>query len=248
MKPSIDLGPPSLGYTAASQAGPTRRSSKRLRASLSIFSLAVLASILLPTPWNVLRRNDRLLRVSPQSYTLDDPSREFKDDIWPLREQTPWDISTDYPYPRTLEYDVSEGTWLRLDVHPQSGDIIFDMLGDIYCLPGHAYSREQLASGSATKARPVLLGVPHDSDPHFSPDGHSFVFRSDAGLGVENIWVTTWSGCDSMDLRPENNVNEELMLALRTKVSDEKMLASGVRETEDQKRKRLLREGRFAGT
>ncbi|KAJ7698804.1 hypothetical protein B0H16DRAFT_1749589 [Mycena metata] len=40
---------------------------------------------------------------------------EWKDDVWPIREQTPWDISTDYAYPRVVEYDVTEGTWLRLD-------------------------------------------------------------------------------------------------------------------------------------
>lgn len=43
---------------------------------------------------------------------------EWKDDVWPIREQTPWDISTDYAYPRVVEYDVTEGTWLRLDVSP----------------------------------------------------------------------------------------------------------------------------------
>ena len=116
-----------------------------------------------------------------------DPASEWKDDVWPLRPPTPWDISTDFPYPRKLEYDVTEGTWMRLDVNPKSGDIVFDMLGDLYCLPGGAY-----ASGikSRTRARPVLLGVPHDSDPHFSPDGEKLVFRSDAELGVENIWIT----------------------------------------------------------
>ncbi|KAK0210254.1 hypothetical protein DFS33DRAFT_1378240 [Desarmillaria ectypa] len=126
-----------------------------------------------------------------------DSASEWHDNIWPYREQTPWDISTDFPYPRLLEYDVEEGTWLRLDVHPTTGDIVFDMLGDVYCIPGDEQDRHVVA-----KARPVLLGVPYDSDPRFSPEGNRIVFRSDAGLGVENIWVMTWRGCREMDVRP----------------------------------------------
>ncbi|KAI6151125.1 hypothetical protein BKA82DRAFT_1000831 [Pisolithus tinctorius] len=38
-------------------------------------------------------------------------------------------------YPRTSKYDVEEGTWLRMDVHPVSADIAFDMAGGLYCLP-----------------------------------------------------------------------------------------------------------------
>ncbi|KAG7453025.1 uncharacterized protein BT62DRAFT_959229 [Guyanagaster necrorhizus] len=126
-----------------------------------------------------------------------DSAPEWRDNIWPYREQTPWDISTDFAYPRLLEYDVEEGTWLRLDVHPTTGDIVFDMLGDLYCIPGDEQDRRSVA-----RARPVLLGVPYDSDPHFSPDGDRIVFRSDAGLGVENIWVMAWRGCRDMDVRP----------------------------------------------
>ncbi|KAJ7070752.1 hypothetical protein C8F01DRAFT_1107614 [Mycena amicta] len=123
---------------------------------------------------------------------------EWKDDVWPIREQTRWDISTDYAYPRVLEYDVEEGTWLRLDVN-RAGDIVFDMLGDLYCVPNaeiHA-----ALNGSPTAARPILLGIPHDSDPHFSPNGDRLVFRSDAGLGVENIFIKPYPGCEAADLR-----------------------------------------------
>lgn len=249
---------PSLGYTSShasfqlppSRTQPVVASTSRLVRHLILIillSLAILSSILLSSTPNLLFNFGPDSRASPPSFTLDDPSRDFKDDIWPLREQTPWDISTDYPYPRTLEYDVTEGTWLRLDVHPKSGDIIFDMLGDIYCLPGRAYSSQQLVSGVVSRAKPILLGVPHDSDPHFSPDGNSFVFRSDAGLGIENIWVTTWAGCDNMDLRPTGQEDSELLTSLRTKNDDDDMLAQGVKEDEVRRRRRLIREGRFVG-
>ncbi|KAG8958820.1 hypothetical protein FRC03_008801 [Tulasnella sp. 419] len=123
-----------------------------------------------------------------------DPALGWKDDIWPIRQQKPWDISTDFEHSRDLTYDVEEGTWLRLDVSPE-GEIVFDMLGDIYCLPASA-----LKSSEITRAYPVLVGVPHDSDPHFSPDGKQLAFRSDAGLGVENIWIRPWHGCENAAL------------------------------------------------
>lgn len=167
---------------------------------------------------------------------------EWEDDIWPLREQTAWDISTDYPFPRKLEYDVTEGTWLRLDVHPKSGEIVFDMLGDLYCLPSSSYLTD-LDAATLTRAAPILLGIPHDSDPHFSPDGSKVVFRSDAELGVENIWIMEWSGCGAMDVRSAS-ASEELMAALSVKDEEEELLASGVREDTESKQRRFLREGR----
>ncbi|CAK5283098.1 unnamed protein product [Mycena citricolor] len=165
---------------------------------------------------------------------------EWKDDEFPLREQTPWDISTDYQYPRVLEYDVTEGTWLRLDVHPTSGDIVFDMLGDLYCL---SRAEVSAASGVAVTAHPILLGVPHDSDAHFSPTGDRIVFRSDAGLGVENIWVKPWAGCAAADLRAFGS-DPALTRALQDKNRDEELLAQGVKETKQRRLNRLLREGR----
>ncbi|KAK0474891.1 hypothetical protein IW261DRAFT_532142 [Armillaria novae-zelandiae] len=138
-----------------------------------------------------------LLSLKFSTVHTSDSASEWHDNLWPYREQTPWDISTDFPYPRLLEYDVEEGTWLRLDVHPTTGDIVFDMLGDVYCIPGDEQGPHDVA-----RARPVLLGVPYDSDAHFSPEGDRVVFRSDAGLGVENIWVMAWRGCREMDVRP----------------------------------------------
>ena len=166
------------------------------------------------------------------------PKKEQHDDTYPFLQPTLWDISTDFPHPRRLEYHVSEGTWLRLDVHPKSGDIIFDMAGDVYCLPGDAYTSGDIWA-SATKATQVLLGVPHDSDPHFSPEGDRVVFRSDAELGVENIWVMPWTSCAQMDVKRAD---------WRGADEDRKMLAEGFGETIERKQRRLAREGRDKGT
>ncbi|KAI5887269.1 uncharacterized protein SCHCODRAFT_02641146 [Schizophyllum commune H4-8] len=166
---------------------------------------------------------------------------EWEDNVWPIREQTPWDISTDFPYPRKLEYDVQEGTWLRLDVHPTSGDIVFDMIGDLYCIS--AADALSANADARAKARPVLLGVPHDSDPHFSPGGKSLVFRSDAGLGVENIWVKPWDGCEAADLRPAVP-HGALAQALDAQDKEDSLLVKGFAETSERMANRLLREGR----
>ncbi|KAF7794297.1 hypothetical protein EIP86_005430 [Pleurotus ostreatoroseus] len=179
--------------------------------------------------------------VIPNPLTSD-PADQWQDDTWPLRPQTPWDISTDYPFPRLLEYDVQEGTWMRLDVHPRSADIVFDLLGDLYCLPGESYRHGP--TESLSRARPILLGVPHDSDPHFSPDGKYIAFRSDAELGVDNAWIMDWKGCGEMDIRP-SSATGALLDALLTARHEEDSLALGIQETKDQKRRRLLREGRL---
>ncbi|KAI0648336.1 hypothetical protein C8Q79DRAFT_1008671 [Trametes meyenii] len=219
----------------------TLRLSRLVRAGL-LLSSAILISTLLPHPWSPVG----VLNIS-QSHLASsaNPADDWKDDVWPLREQTPWDISTDFPFPRSLEYDVTEGTWLRLDVHPKTGDIVFDMLGDIYCLSASAYTESRLDSGLLSRAIPVLLGVPHDSDPHFSPEGDRLVFRSDAELGVENIWIREWNGCEGSDIRPLRIVNEELKDALALKDEEDDLLSSGIKETAERKHRRLLREGRL---
>lgn len=184
--------------------------------------------------------------TSTSPFGDNDPASEFLDDVFPLRSHDAWDISTDFPYPRTLAYDVEEGTWLRLDVHPISGDIVFDMAGDIYCLPAYAYSEVDLTSGIKTRAIPVLTGVPHDSDPSFSPEGDRLAFRSDAGLGIDNIWVVPWAagGCSEMDIRSPSTMTVE---AIAQRDVDASLLAMGVRETEERRLRRLSQEGRLAG-
>jgi len=59
------------------------------------------------------------------------PWSDWNDDLFPYNgEPMQWDISEDFKYyTRKLEYNVTEGTWLRLDVHPRSGEVVFDMLG-----------------------------------------------------------------------------------------------------------------------
>jgi hypothetical protein len=235
----------------------SRRSS---RIGLSLILVSLLAAV----PYlqrSVFGHADQMPR---SSFRFSDPAKQFKDDIFPLRESEPWDISVNYPYPRVLEYDVNEGTWLRLDVHPKSGDVVFDMLGDLYCLPASSVDTV-LKGGERVRARPVLLGVPHDADPHFSPDGKllgvsiqsklapilctnitHLVYKSDAGHGIENIWVKEWKGCEEADVRAAG-ADMEPDQALSSTYTDEELLARGAKETLERRHARLLREGRLGG-
>lgn len=234
-------------YGVSSRHSTPRKnvSRQRIIKYLVLLSAAAILSTVVPLPWS-LSSSRNLSRVPLISKSLAaDPADEWKDDTWPIRQPTPWDISTDFPYHRALEYDVEEGTWLRLDVHPKTGDIVFDMVGDLYCIS----AEDAYHSGAAavSRARPVLLGVPHDADPHFSPEGDRLVFKSDAELGVDNIWVMPWGGCEKADLRPAAP-SGALEKALISKESDELLLAGGLKETAQRKEARLITEGRHGGS
>lgn len=118
----------------------------------------------------------------------------FADTDYPLRPAfEPWDIATSYSFPRTFNKTVSEGTWLRITAHPTKDEIVFDMLGDLYC-----QSTTEPNSGTAY---PFLIGVPFDKEAEFSADGSAIVFISDAGFGVDNIWTLNYTTCEDMVAR-----------------------------------------------
>ena len=78
---------------------------------------------------------------------------------------------------RTLSLDTDEGTWISVDVSPDGGTIVFDLLGDLYTIP--------FAGGDAT---PLTEGMAYDSQPRYSPDGSRVLFVSDRD-GSENLWL-----------------------------------------------------------
>ncbi|QIB64440.1 amidohydrolase family protein [Kineobactrum salinum] len=105
------------------------------------------------------------------------------------REETPaWDVN-DPAFSATANraaIDVSEGTWMSLDVSPDGEHLVFDLLGDIYELP--------LAGG---EARALTSGHAWDMQPRYSPDGRHIAFTSDRN-GGDNIWTLSR---DSGELR-----------------------------------------------
>ena len=78
---------------------------------------------------------------------------------------------------KTAVIDVTEGTWLNVDVSPDGSTIAFDLLGDLYTIP--------ITGG---EAQAVTRGLAWDMQPRFSPDGKWLAFTSDRG-GGDNIWV-----------------------------------------------------------
>lgn len=91
----------------------------------------------------------------------------------------PWDVLNPpgTNRPTTVTIDVTQGTWMNLDVSPDGSTLVFDLLGDLYLLP---------ISGG--EARPLTSGLAWDMQPRFSPDGRWIAFTSDRG-GGDNIWI-----------------------------------------------------------
>jgi len=98
------------------------------------------------------------------------------------REATSWDVSnTGQPF-RDVEFNLTEGTWMSVDVSPNGQTLVFDLLGDLYSLPA--------AGGQAT----LIQGGPAmQRTPRFSPDGREILFLSDAS-GADNLWICNVDG------------------------------------------------------
>jgi imidazolonepropionase-like amidohydrolase/Tol biopolymer transport system component len=103
-----------------------------------------------------------------------------------------WNVSNPEGPSKNVEFDVSEGTWMNLDVSPDGKEIVFDLLGDIYSMP--------FAGGVATVLR---QGLPMEVQPRFSPDGKKILFTSDAG-GGDNIWVMDRNGENAKQITLED--------------------------------------------
>ena len=89
-------------------------------------------------------------------------------------DKTGWEVNNpDFSsQPRFASINVTEGTWVSLDVSPDGSTIVFDLLGDIYSLP--------IEGGKATA---ITQGMAWDIQPRFSPDGSQIAFISDRDGG-----------------------------------------------------------------
>jgi imidazolonepropionase-like amidohydrolase/Tol biopolymer transport system component len=104
----------------------------------------------------------------------------------PMEAQEPssdrWDVN-DPPFPMSeVELDVTEGTWMSLDVSPDGREIAFDLLGDIYVMP--------IEGG---EARALTHDLAWNMQPRYSPNGRWIAFTSDRA-GGDNIWIMDRSG------------------------------------------------------
>ena len=108
------------------------------------------------------------------------------------REQPKWDVNAPPGQRlRQVPLNVSEGTWMNVDVSPDGRTIAFDLLGDIYTMP--------IAGGRPTR---ITSGLAWDMQPRFSPDGRQLAFTSDRG-GGDNIWVMATDGSGARAITTE---------------------------------------------
>ena len=114
-----------------------------------------------------------------------DETKSSKDEKKP--EEPKWSIETP-PGPSSQQaIDVSEGTWISVDVHPNGKEIVFDLLGDLYVMPiSDADGKEQFSEK-------LTSGMAWDFQPRFSHDGNWIAFTSDRdgkdGKAGDNIWI-----------------------------------------------------------
>ncbi|GMU65195.1 MAG: amidohydrolase [Acidobacteriota bacterium] len=108
-------------------------------------------------------------------------------------KQPKWDVA-DPPGEwgwKDVAIDVTEGTWISLDVAPDGREIVFDLLGDLYLLP--------IDGG---EARELTTGLAWDMQPRFSPDGRRIAFTSDRS-GGDNLWTIARDGSDPEQVTKE---------------------------------------------
>ncbi|MEM6767100.1 MAG: amidohydrolase, partial [Bacteroidota bacterium] len=93
------------------------------------------------------------------------------------KKKEKWDVNNPPGTYKEVSFELTEGTWMNLDVSPDGKLIVFDLLGDLYTLP--------IEGGKATAIR---TGLAFEVQPRFSPDGKHILFTSDVG-GGDNIWI-----------------------------------------------------------
>ena len=92
------------------------------------------------------------------------------------------------PVDRLVPMDMTEGSWISVDVSPDGETIVFDYLGDLFTIPMDGGDATQLTSGMA-----------FDAQPRFSPDGARIVYTSDYD-GGQNIWIRSLDGSDTTQI------------------------------------------------
>jgi Tol biopolymer transport system component len=102
-----------------------------------------------------------------------------------------WNVNAPGAPSTEAAIDVTEGTWMSVDVSPRGDELVFDLLGDLYTLP---------INGG--EARTLTHGIAWDMQPRYSPDGRSIAFTSDRG-GGDNLWVMKRDGSEPQAVTQE---------------------------------------------
>ncbi len=103
-----------------------------------------------------------------------------------------WDIEKAPGTYQEVPLELTEGTWMSLDLSPDGKTLVFGLLGDLYTLP--------LEGG---EAKALTTGLAWDMHPRFSPDGSQIAYTSDRG-GGDNIWLIDKNGQNPRQVTEEN--------------------------------------------
>ncbi|HSF41702.1 MAG TPA: amidohydrolase family protein [Thermoanaerobaculia bacterium] len=108
------------------------------------------------------------------------------------KKEEKWDVNNPPGPAKEVAIDVTEGTWMSVDVSPDGKEIAFDLLGDLYVIP--------MAGG---EAKALTNDIAWQMQPRYSPDGKTIAFTSDQG-GGDNIWVMNRDGSNPRAVTKES--------------------------------------------
>lgn len=109
------------------------------------------------------------------------------------QDKPKWDVNAPTGLTvRQVPIDVTEGSWMDVDVSPDGRTLAFTLLGDIYTMP--------IGGGAPTR---IAEGLAYEAQPRFSPDGRRIAFTSDRG-GGDNIWVMNVDGSNKQQVTKED--------------------------------------------
>ncbi|MET0338203.1 MAG: LpqB family beta-propeller domain-containing protein, partial [Caulobacter sp.] len=95
-----------------------------------------------------------------------------------------WDTTIARGRTAQIDFTVSEGTGMSVDISPDGKWLVFDLLAHVYRVP---------ATGGPAEALTQASGVALNYHPRYSPDGRTIAFISDRG-GQANLWVMDADG------------------------------------------------------
>jgi Tol biopolymer transport system component len=99
-------------------------------------------------------------------------------------QNTTWDVTQPRGKTREIDFTTTEGTWMSVDISPDGGWIVFDLLGHVYRVP---------AAGGAARSLTQSSGIAVNHQPRISPDGSTIAFISDR-RGQPNLWLMNADG------------------------------------------------------